>query len=1188
MVRRYALGCANLLCAALLSAAALAQNAPAILPAGDAAVAGFSGTVVIGSPPEPRRLDKTFINLDGPALWVIDLTRMGGPPQAQLVNAAKRLTVTAGQIGQVFALALDDANPPNIYAAASSAYGLPIVVPDNDGDGFPDRAQRGAPNAAFMPGLFGPVQLNGGPGSIWKIDGQSGVVTLFANVALAGAPNSGPALGGMAFDRGSRQLFVADRDTGMIHRFTLDGVERGRFDHGTQALAAAGLPPIAFDPRKRLDIESPGFDSGNPSTWAYAPPARRVFGMAVSGGRLFYAVAAGLRIWSVSLLPDGSFGPDARVEVTVPAGAQPGSEVSEILFDDNGDMLVAERGAPTGAYDYKALAAAGENRVLRFRPKTPNDPPSRDLWFPVPKEYAVGFPAALRNDNGGIALGYGYDQAGNINRAACGGTLWSTGEQLRNARDPAIVRRLQAGGPPAVDGLQGNSTQLLRPANEPPFQSWFIDYDDRFDDPQTRGTMGDVAIWRTCGQVALPLVPVVLVCPPGLFEIDGACRFPLTCPAGTDYSNGCCGYSGCPASYVRINGKCVPPPVKCNPRELLTEGGRCESPKCPAGMVYVSGDAPGGAGALTNPSNFGANSGALSGLGDALKRGGTKPNACSGGGYCKCPEGTRRGEDGTCKQSSCGPNMIDQGGECVCDLKAGYQGVTKDGHYTCVQIAQCDQSPAQCCESGWQWSPATHTCVPPPPPRCNPSDPTSMVKKGGQCVCRDGSSGGQSGGSSPVSGLPDQNCCPADRNFNAVTNTCEPGNPGNPGTPHLTIVKSAPDSCTTKSNDGQVSVFDCVFTITITNDGTAPANDVSVTDQPARRDSLLGTIVSAESGGWTCGVGTNPTYNFLTTATCHKQGALQPGESNTIHVTLEVTANNAVNPGSGSVRGVPVSPPTVFNCAAIGTVPAYGPFDLPAGTESCKSVVVPINPKVPPVTTCTPVRKPACSLVDSQGRIYCGADQCDCAGPSNNPTGKPLCRSGECMTTCPAASPPIPPPPPPPITTDCPAGMRKGFNGQCFFVDPGCQGPNCGQVNTGCLGNAARKSNGECCNARDYQTGTCGGGTQPSCPFPKVIGPSGNCICRGGTVGDDCHVPPDNKCKAGTHLEDGECVRNRPKPKPKRNPKSDKSDNPPAQSAPQLNIQIGPGFPGGGRPGGGKPSGGGPKGGSGCGRPPCG
>ena len=244
---------------------------------------------------------------------------MNGPPQAQLVAAPKPFTATAGQIGQVFALALDDASPPNIYAAATSAYGLPIVVPDTDGDGRPDRSRRGATNAAFMPGLFGPVTANGGPGSIWKINGVTGAVTLFANVTLAGVPNSGPALGGLAFDRGSRQLFVADRDTGMIHRFTLDGVDRGHFDHGTQALTSAGLPAIAFDPRKRLNIESPAFDSGNPATWAYAPAARRVFGLAVTRGRLYYAVAAGLRIWSVSLLADGSFGADARFEVAVSA-----------------------------------------------------------------------------------------------------------------------------------------------------------------------------------------------------------------------------------------------------------------------------------------------------------------------------------------------------------------------------------------------------------------------------------------------------------------------------------------------------------------------------------------------------------------------------------------------------------------------------------------------------------------------------------------------------------------------------------------------------------------------------------------------------------------------------------------------------------------------------------------------------
>ena len=115
----------------------------------------------------------------------------------------------------------------------------------------------------------------------------------------------------------------------------------------------------------------------------------------------------------------------------------------------------------------------------------------------------IGFPPNYRNDNGGIAIGYGYDAAGNINRAVCGGTLWSTGEQLRNARDPAIIQRLQPGGPLIVDGLQGNAIPLLRPLNEPPFAAYFIDYDDRFDDPQTRGHLGDVVIWRVCGQACV-------------------------------------------------------------------------------------------------------------------------------------------------------------------------------------------------------------------------------------------------------------------------------------------------------------------------------------------------------------------------------------------------------------------------------------------------------------------------------------------------------------------------------------------------------------------------------------------------------------------------------------------------------------------------------------------------------------
>ncbi len=587
VVRRYACFYAQILCFLYLSGVAYAQSTNPILQAGDAAVAGFSGTTVVGTPPEPQRIDKTYINLAGPTLRVIGLDRLRGPAQGQVVAAAKKFTAMARQIGQVFSVALDDATPPNIYAAATSAYGLPIVVPDADGDGLPDRARRGGPGAAYMPGLFGPPDADGGPGSIWKINGATGALSLFANVTLDGVRNSGPALGGLAFDPASHQLFVADRDTGMIHRFTLDGVDRGRFDHGMQGLAAAQLPPVPFDPRKRIDLRNPVFDSTNPATWGYAPPPRRVFGLAVYQGRVYYAVAAGLRIWSVSLLRDGSFGADARVEITIPPGARPGTEISKILFDDNGDMLVAERGAPTGAYDYEALAESAENRVLRFRPLGPDDPPGSDLWFPVPKEYAIGFPPDFRNDNGGIAIGYGYNQAGTINRAVCAGTLWTSGEKLRMSPDPAITRLLQPGGQLAVNGLQGNAVSMLRPLNAPPLNSYFIDYYDIGERPAWTGHLGDVAIWRICPHAQIePAAEEMLK--------DATNDPPDACQAGNDSGGDQCvpPSSSCPPEQMTPDGKCGQPVCKperrqhalgapCCPDGTVANDGKCTKPKGP-------------------------------------------------------------------------------------------------------------------------------------------------------------------------------------------------------------------------------------------------------------------------------------------------------------------------------------------------------------------------------------------------------------------------------------------------------------------------------------------------------------------------------------------------------------------------------------------------------------------------------
>ncbi len=543
-----------------------------VLADGNAALTGFSGVVPpVVIAPGHNPLDKTYIDPNGASVRVLDLQSMGGPPQAQVVTAPKPFSVAAAQVGQVFGVALDNASPPNIYVAATSAYGLPIVVPDQDGDGLPDRVKQGAPNAFFMPGLFGPAP--GGPGSIWRIDGTTGQVQLFANVTLNGAANPGPALGGLAFDARSQSLFVADRSTGMIHQFGLNGSERSRFDHGVQGRAAVGAPPVPYNPATRLDITSPAFSSENTATWRYAPVSRLVFGLAVHDGRLYYAVAEGLQVWSVSIA-GGSFGNDPRLEVTVPPGLAP-TEISKITFDTRGRMLLGERAAPTGDYAMVALAQEGISRVLRYAPVSTGNP-AGPHWQALPDHYAIGFPAQMTNANGGIAIGYGYAADGTIDRASCGGFLWSSGERLRVANDTATALSLSLGGPAAVNGVQGNDVELVAPANVPPWTSYFIDKDDRFDNPGERGQIGDIAIPRSCERatlrlppilrpwfagtpgfgIGLPLPPAGPFCPwPGPNGCTCLPGQPCSCPPGTSQQQG---LQCCPAMQVPgPSGQCA-------------------------------------------------------------------------------------------------------------------------------------------------------------------------------------------------------------------------------------------------------------------------------------------------------------------------------------------------------------------------------------------------------------------------------------------------------------------------------------------------------------------------------------------------------------------------------------------------------------------------------------------------------
>jgi len=193
---------------------------------GDAVVTGFSETVAADPskprPPNKSANDLTFINPDGPSARVIAVGRPGYVWDGRLFQAPKTFDVFAKDTGQLFGVALDDQPAPNIYLAATSAFGLHLV--GRGADGLPERRKTGGPGVGWMKGQFG-LDLQGDPGSLYKIDGITGVVTLFAKVMLDGVPNPGPALGNLAYDAAHYPVWrkqLGRADLACAHRVRLE------------------------------------------------------------------------------------------------------------------------------------------------------------------------------------------------------------------------------------------------------------------------------------------------------------------------------------------------------------------------------------------------------------------------------------------------------------------------------------------------------------------------------------------------------------------------------------------------------------------------------------------------------------------------------------------------------------------------------------------------------------------------------------------------------------------------------------------------------------------------------------------------------------------------------------------------------------------------------------------------------
>lgn len=470
---------------------------------------GFSGSrqrLPIVAPdaarPDPEAPEYRFIDLEGASAALTGIPYPGFGPNAQELDARPYDRIFARDVGQIFGLAIDDIDPaPTLYLAATSVYGLPIVTADANGDRLPDRHRRGLPGADWMAGLFGP---EAGPGTIWRVDGQTGQITQFADVRLDGVENAGPGLGNIARDRGFGVLHVSDRETGMIFRLSPTGAVLEHFDHGVDGRMAQGLSAAPFDPAGRMDRTRPDFDADDPLTWGFAKPERRVWGLAVHDGRLFYAVARGRserpEVWSVGLEPvTGAYLRDARWEITLPDDAAP-HEISDIAFTHGGLMLLAQRAAQRGAFDFVDLSDPQQAGVFGYalRPLAERTPDDR--WQAVPVRYDVGFAGHGDNANGGLALGPGVDVTGQPIVGSCHGGLWTTGENLRQSTVPATALALAAGGASLIDGLQVQPLAFDRRLNSPPWVSNFLDYDAVYPMQAEAGHLGDIEVLGCRGE----------------------------------------------------------------------------------------------------------------------------------------------------------------------------------------------------------------------------------------------------------------------------------------------------------------------------------------------------------------------------------------------------------------------------------------------------------------------------------------------------------------------------------------------------------------------------------------------------------------------------------------------------------------------------------------------------------------
>ncbi|HLH87573.1 MAG TPA: hypothetical protein VKX28_03865 [Xanthobacteraceae bacterium] len=817
-------------------------------------------------------------------------------------------------------------------------------------------------------------------------------------------------------------------------------------------------------------------------------------------------------------------------------------------------MLLAERAAPTGAFDFAALAQPGIARVLRYVPM-PNG-----QWQSPPQEYAIGFADDLRNANGGVAVGDHYDAGGRLDRTTCGGFVWFTGEQLQSASDAALARQLAAGGTLVFDGLQGNAIDAVRPANVPPLQSYFAAYGDGRDDPAARGHLGDIAILRICGQAATgPGTSGWLAPSPDFPPFFPQPTPSPTCEPGTALQ--CCPFG----TMMADNGQCQPVcrntgsksaqdvdaclqgyngvqlinPKNPNPPPVCLDGSHADpvlgclasSPlainaTCPQGYTkqYVTRTVNGVTKGLTmcqpTPQEK-----ACEQQGMQLAPNGSCQAACPAQApgqpslayplaQC-CPPGQIAQANGSCQPWS-PPTPIPPGGTCQ-------PGTTPQPGFSCCPFGTMQGGNGSCapiCPSGSMNPKDVAACLQGFQQQANPPGPT---------LCLDGSKPDPMLGCLASSPLATAATCPQGytKQYIAVLGP-GPHNIG-PGSSNLKGVtmcwpSSQEKTCETQGKQvgldgncqqlcpgngvGYPTTQCCPAGQTVQPNGTcAPSAPTPPPPPPPQPPTPPGP------GGTTCAPGTAPTFQcqyFGDVPGDKYANVPMPGSSfSACHSKdrekVAACLNGYIDDSSQTCRDGS-KPDAILDCLA--SSPYASASVCPQGWSK-QTVTRSANGVTKSLIMCAP--SPQESACEQQGMQLGPNGTCQqlcppitsnaATAPLNNvayptgqccPIGQPVQPNGTCA---PSSSTPTPPPPPPPPPT-CPPGYSPLASGSCCLS---------GQVNGA----------GMCCPRGQQPVGdSCASGT-------------GGTVCEPGTV-----RLANGQCCDRVHVQNGQCVQNVTPPPP--------------------------------------------------------